>query len=72
MPSETTTKSRDSSYRMRCAGHLPMLKNQEQTLEKAIIDLGEFEATGGLTFVRTSRTMRLVDLLNQPIPFDRF
>ena len=45
--------------------------SQGQTVDKAVIDLGEFEATAGLTFVCLSHAKRLVDLLVEPIPFDR-
>ena len=48
-----------------------MHKSQGQTVGKAVIDLKKSEATAGLTFVCLSRAKRLVDLLVEPIPFDR-
>ena len=48
-----------------------MHKSQGQTVGKAVIDLGKSEATAGLTFVCLSRAKRLLDLLVEPMPFDR-
>ena len=38
---------------------------------KAVIDLGPKEACTGLTFVCLSRAKRLVDLMVEPMSFDR-
>ena len=48
-----------------------MYKLRGQTLDKAVIDLGPKEACTGLTFVCLSRVKRLVDLIVEPISFDR-
>ena len=48
-----------------------MHKSQGQTLDKAVIDLGPKEACTGLTFVCLSRAKRLVDLIVEPMSFDR-
>ena len=42
-----------------------------QTLDKAVIDLGPKEACTGLTFVCLSRAKKLVDLMVEPMSFDR-
>ena len=46
-------------------------KSQGQSIKKAVIDLGKFEATARLAFGCLSRAKRLVDLLVEPMPFDR-
>ena len=48
-----------------------MHKSQGQTLDKAVIDLGPKEACTGLTFVCLCRAKRLVDLMVEPMSFDR-
>ena len=48
-----------------------MHKSQGQTFDKAVIDLGPKEAWTGLTFVCLSRAKRLVDLIVEPMSFDR-
>ena len=48
-----------------------MHKSQEQTLEKAVIDLGPTEACTWPTFVCLSRAKRLADLIVEPMSFDR-
>ena len=48
-----------------------MHKAQGQTLDKAVIDVGPKEACTGLTFVCLSRAKRLVDLMVEPMSFDR-
>ena len=48
-----------------------MHKSLIKTLDKAVIDLGPKEACTGLTFVCLSRAMRLVDLIVEPMCFDR-
>ena len=52
---------------------IPMHKSQEQTMDKAVVDLGKSESTAGLTFVCLSRAkrLRLVDLLIEPMPLER-
>ena len=41
-------------------------------MDKAAVDLGKSESTAGLTFVCLSRAKRLVDLLIEPMTFERF
>ena len=48
-----------------------MHKSQGQTLDKAVIDLGPKEACTGLIFVCLSRAKRLVDLIVEPMSFNR-
>ena len=48
-----------------------MDKSQDQTIKKAVIDLGEFEATARVAFGCLSRAKRLVDLLVEPMLFHR-
>ena len=48
-----------------------MDKSQGQTIKKAVIYLGKSEATARLAFGCLSRVKRLVDLLVEPMPFDR-
>ena len=50
---------------------ITMHKSQGQTLDKAVIDVGPKEACTGLTFVCLSRAKRLVDLMVEPMSFDR-
>ena len=45
--------------------------NQGQTVDKAVIDLGRSEATAGLIFVCLSCGKRRVDLLVEPMSFNR-
>ena len=40
-------------------------------MDKTVVDLGKSESTAGLTFVRLSRAIRLVDLLIEPMPLER-
>ena len=40
-------------------------------MDKAAVDLGKSESTAELTFVCLSRAKRLVDLLIEPMPFER-
>ena len=47
---------------------ITMHKSHGQTLDKAVIDL---EACTGLAFVSLSRAKRLVDLMVEPMSFDR-
>ena len=46
-------------------------KSHGQTLDRIVIDLGPKEARTGLTFVCLSRAKRLVDLMVEPMSFDR-
>ena len=48
-----------------------MHKSHGQTLDKVVIDLGSKEACTGITFVCLSRAKRLVDLMVEPMSFDR-
>ena len=48
-----------------------MDKSQGQTIKKTVIDLGKSEATARLAFGSLSCAKRLVDLLAEPMPFDR-
>ena len=50
---------------------ITMHKSQGQTLDKAVIDLRPKEACTGLTFVCLSGAKRLVDLMVEPMSFDR-
>ena len=49
-----------------------MDKSQGQTIKKAVIYLRKSEATARLAFGCLSRVKQLVDLLVEPMPFDRF
>ena len=53
---------------LRLCWAITMQKSQGQTLDKAVIDLGPCT---GLTFVCLSRAKRLVDLMVEPMSFDR-
>ena len=46
-------------------------KSQGQTIKRAVIYLGKSETTARLAFGCLSRAKRLVDLLVEPMPFDR-
>ena len=50
---------------------IAMDKSQGQTIKKAAIYLGESEATARMAFGCLSRAKRFVDLLVEPMPFDR-
>ena len=50
---------------------ITMDKRQGQSKKKAVIDLGKSDATARLVFRCLSRAKRLVDLLVEPMPFDR-
>ena len=50
---------------------ISMDKSQGQTIKRAVIYLGKSEATARLAFGCLSRAKRLVDLLVEPMPFDR-
>ena len=50
---------------------ITMDKSQGQTTKKAVIYLGKSEATARLVFGCLSHAKRLVDLLVEPMPFDR-
>ena len=50
---------------------ITMDKSQGQTIKKAVIYVGKSEATARLAFGCLSHTKRLVDLLVEPMPFDR-
>ena len=50
---------------------ITMHKSQGQTVDKAVIDLGKSKAPAGLTFVCLSCAKRLLDLLVEPMLFDR-
>ena len=50
---------------------IPMHKSQGQTMDKAVVDLGNSESTAGLTFACLSRAKRLVDLLIEPMPLEK-
>ena len=52
-------------------GRLSWTSHKGQTLDKVVIDLGPKEACTGLTFVCLSRAKRLVDLMVEPMSFDR-
>ena len=46
-------------------------KSQGQTLQKAVIDLGDKERNSGLTFVALSRLRQLNDAIIKPMTFQR-
>ena len=48
-----------------------MVTSQGQTIKKAVIYLEKSEATARLDFGCISRAKRLLDLLVEPVPFDR-
>ena len=48
-----------------------MDKSQGQTIKKAVIYLGSSESIARLDFGCLSRAKRLIDLLVEPMPFDR-
>ena len=48
-----------------------MDESQAQTMEKAIIYRGNFEATARLTFMCLSQIKRLINGLAEQMPFDR-
>ena len=50
---------------------IAMDKSQGQTMMKVVIYLGKSEATARLAFGCLSHAKRLVDLLVEPMPFDR-
>ena len=50
---------------------ITMDKSQGHTIKKTVNNLGKSEATARLEFWCLSRAKRLVDLLVEPIPFDR-
>ena len=56
---------------LRLCWAITMHKSQGQTLDKAVIDLGPKEACTGLTFVCLGRAKRLVDLMVEPMSFNR-
>ena len=56
---------------LRLCWAITMHKSQGQTLDKAVVDLGPKEACTGLTFVCLSRAKRFVDLIVEPMSFDR-
>ena len=56
---------------LRISWAITMHMSQGQTLDKAVIDMGPKEACTGLTFVCLGRAKRLVDLMVEPMSFDR-
>ena len=48
-----------------------MHKSHGQTLDKVVVELGPKEACTGLTFVCLSGAKRLVDLMVEPMSFER-
>ena len=74
-PVDTTWQDGGTQVRtqlpLRLCWAITMHKSQGQTLDKAVIDLGPKEACTGLTFVCLSRAKRLVDLMVEPMSFDR-
>ena len=74
-PVDTTWQDGGTQVRtqlpLRLCWAITMHKSQGQTLDKAVIDLGPKEAYTGLTFVCLSRAKRLVDLMVEPMSFDR-
>ena len=74
-PVDTTWQDGGTQVRtqlpLRLCWAITMHKSQGQTLDKAVIDLGPKEACTGLSFVCLSRAKRLVDLIVEPMSFDR-
>ena len=74
-PVDTTWQDGGTQVRtqlpLRLCWAMTMHKSQGQTLDKVVIDLGPKEACTGLTFVCLSRAKRLVDLMVEPMSFDR-
>ena len=56
---------------LRLCWEITMHKSHGQTLDKVVIDLRPKEGCTGLTFVCLSRAKRLVDLMVEPMSFDR-
>ena len=74
-PGDTTWQDGGTQVRtqlpLRLCWAITMHKSQGQTLDKAVIDLGPKEACTGFTFVCLSRAKRLLDLMVEPMSFDR-
>ena len=74
-PVDTTWQDGGTQVRtqlpLRLCWAITMHRSQGQTLDKAVIDLGPKEACTGLSFVRLGRAKRLVDLMVEPMSFDR-
>ena len=74
-PVDTTWQDGGTQVRtqlpLRLCRAITMHKSQGQTLDKAVIDLGPKEACTGLPFVCLSRAKRRVDLMVEPMSFDR-
>ena len=74
-PVDTTRQDEGTQVRtqlpLRLCWAITMHKSQGQILDKAVIDLGPKEACTGLTFACLSRAKRLVDLMVEPMCFDR-
>ena len=74
-PVDTTWQDGGTQVRtqlpLRLCWAITMHKSQGQTLDKAVIDLGPKEACTGLSFVCLGRANRLVDLMAEPMSFDR-
>ena len=70
---EWTTNKRHSRKQipLRLCYAMTIHKSQGQTLEKAVIDLGDKERTSGLTFVALSRLKDLNHCLIKPMTYDR-
>ena len=56
---------------LRLCWAITMHKSQGQALDKAVIDFGPKDACTGLTFVCLSTAKRLVDLMLEPMSFER-
>ena len=74
-PVDTTWQDGGTQVRtqlpLRLCWAITLHKSQGQTLDKAVIDLGPKEACTGLSFVCLGRANRLVDLIAEPMSFDR-
>ena len=70
---EWTTTCRHSRRQLplRLSYAMTIHKSQGQTLDKAVIDIGDKERTVGLTFVALSRLRQLNHCLIQPMPYQR-
>ena len=74
-PVDTTWQDEGTQVRtqlpLRLCWAITMHMSQGQTLYKAVIDLRPKEACTWLTFVCLSRAKRLVDLIVEPMSFNR-
>ena len=70
---EWTTTRRHSRRQLllRLSYAMTIHKSQGQTLQKAVIDIGERERSAGLTFVALSRLRKFTNVIIQAMTFQR-